>query len=324
MKENRDWITETLDHLDPALIEDMDGQTKAKRRPAPVRVLMAAACICALLVTAAMAAEAMGFDFVMLFHKGEEKTFTYVIHGSDELLEGSSIFEIDGSGIMERIPLNELSPALQELGEKRKDEDWYGEERFFASWAEAEEFLGRKLAYNAALEEFLSNEIAEDAAAINTMPGWTPRMPYTRWNGDKLVQSGRCLLDASFKYGELNSVTISAVYTMPLSDGKKKTLCVDADFYVGEGPLQSPIWAFSSNNGLWSVDGQENYLTANKLESAIIDVKVVRDGNVTQDGCYQAFFFLRGSRFHLKAHYSGPEEQEATLAGLKEVLDNFQ
>lgn len=64
MKEDSGRILEVLDHLDPALIEDMDGQATAKRRPAPVRVLLAAACVGVLLVIAVVAAEISGVDIV--------------------------------------------------------------------------------------------------------------------------------------------------------------------------------------------------------------------------------------------------------------------
>lgn len=62
MKEDSGRILEAMDHLDPALIEDMDGQTTVKRRPAPVRVVLIAACVGALLITAVAAAEVAGVD----------------------------------------------------------------------------------------------------------------------------------------------------------------------------------------------------------------------------------------------------------------------
>lgn len=64
MKEDHGRILEALDHLDPALIEDMDGQATAKRRSTPVRVLLIAACICTLLVMGVVAAEISGVDIV--------------------------------------------------------------------------------------------------------------------------------------------------------------------------------------------------------------------------------------------------------------------
>ena len=64
MKENDRWLTEAMDHLDPALIEDMDGQAAVKRRPAPMRVMLVAACICALLAVGAVAVSIAGnLDF---------------------------------------------------------------------------------------------------------------------------------------------------------------------------------------------------------------------------------------------------------------------
>lgn len=317
MRENGAWVSAALDHLDPALLEDLDQVPKARaRRPVPVRVLLAAACICGALVIGAVAAEALGFDFVKIF-QGEEKPIVYLNmteYGAGERVEVGTLYEVDGSGLMSSIPLGELSPALQEIQEQYKDEDWYSENVGFDSWAEAEEFLGRELADNAMLDG----------------------MEYgTRFaNAEEDWQKKACSVGAFIKYGELSSVNVAAKYLMPVSQGGtsvstgmsvtvSRDISVYADFFIGEESPSYPAFGFM-DNGYWAAEGQEGYLTANGLETVIISLKQARDDNIMPYGDYHAFFFLRGVRFRVEVHYWDPEDQEVVLAGLKEVLDHFQ
>lgn len=308
MSENGAWVSEALDHLDPALLEALEGADGTKvRHPVPVRVLLAAACICGALVIGTVAAEALGFDFVKIF-QGEEKPIVYVNlkdYGSGERVEASTLYEVDGSGLS-NIPLRELSPAIREIQEQYKDEDWHTENVGFDSWAEAEEFLGRELADNAVLD----------------------RMEY----GKRFVepkedwQRKACSVGAFIRYGEISSVDVVAEYLMPISQGGTSVstgISVRADLYIGEELPFYPTFGFM-DTGYWAAEGQEGYLTANGLETVIISLKQVRDGNVTQRGEYHAFFFLRGVRFRVETNYWGPEEQETVLAGLKQVLDAFE
>lgn len=306
MSENREWVNEALDHLDPALLETLEGAAGTKtRRPVPVRVLLAAACICGALVIGAVAAEALGFDFIRIFGSPEEKIVHVKIKGDDgseEWEEMGLLYEVYGTGKMESIPLRKFSPAFQAIQEQHKDEDWYHENLGFDSWAEAEEFLGREVADNAVLD----------------------RMEYgKRFVGlEEDWQEKACSVGASVRGGELSSASVGAQYRLPFSDGGT-SISVYADFYIGEELGSYPDYGFI-DNGYWTVEGQESYLTANGLETAIISVKEVRDGNVAQSGQYHAFFFLRGARFRVEINYWDPEEQETVLAGLKQVLDAFE
>lgn len=309
MTENSGRILEALDHLDPALMEDMDGQTTVKRRSAPVRVLLVAACVGALLVTAVVAAEALGFDFVRIFGSSEEKTVYVKIRGDDsteEWEEMGLLYEVYGSGNMKNIPLRELSPAIQEIQEQYKDEDWYGENLAFDSWEEAEEYIGRELADNALLAQ------AE----------------YTRLQyGPEPHVEGNCIVGPFFTYGELSSMDVAARYSLPYPNAKMGEINniimeVEADLYIGYDLPMNPDYAFI-DNGYWAVAGQESYLTVNGLEAVIIDVKDVRDGEIQSDGSYHAFFFLRGVRFKLKVGYWG-DRAEPILTTLKQVLDAYQ
>lgn len=311
MKENDLFMQEALGYLDPGLLEESERTVGKKRRPAPVRALLAAACICALLVVGAVAAEVAGFDFVRIFGAQEEESACYVIlrgdDGAEELEEMNYLYMVYGSGAMKNIPLRELSPALQELQEQYKDMDWHTELLGFDSWAEAEEYIGRELADNAVLDQAeyeLSNRRTENQSV-----------------------EGNCIVSASVKYGVLESMDVNARYSLPYPNAKigeinNIIMNVEADLDIGDELPMCPDVGYI-DNGYWAVAGQESYLTANGLEAVIIDIKDVQDGEIQSNGCYHAFFFLRGVRFKLEVGYWG-NRAEPILTTLKQVLDAYQ
>lgn len=287
MKENDLFMQEALGYIDPGLLEESEKVMAKKRRPAPARALMVAACVCALLVTVAVAAEIAGFDFVKILSNGEESE------------QGDSYWA--GSAGLEYIPLEELSPAFQELQEQYKDEEWHVERRYFDSWEEAEEYVGREISDNSVL--------AQNA--------------YTTRLTDEGNWENICAVDVYIKYGEISMLNVYAYYDMgwPWSTAD---IIVETTLYIGEGPSpiteQSDGYIFGVSFGEYmTVEGQEGYLAANGLETVIVSMKNISD----EGGAYHAHFFLRGIRFWVMANY-GPEDQETVLAGLKEVLDNFQ
>lgn len=61
---NKEQILNVMDHVDPALIEGIDGRRTKKRLPPIARTGLIAACLCAALVGTAFAAEILGIKFV--------------------------------------------------------------------------------------------------------------------------------------------------------------------------------------------------------------------------------------------------------------------
>ncbi|MBP3520848.1 MAG: hypothetical protein J6J87_05855 [Oscillospiraceae bacterium] len=282
MKEDSGRILEAMDHLDPALIEDMDGQATAKRRPAPVRVLLAAACICALLVTAAVAAEALGFDFVKIFSFEKE----------GKQVEG---YRADGSGIV-YIPLKDLSPEVQALEGQYADEYIHTERLSFDSWEEAEEYLGY---------EIVDHPVLRGADYIRA-----------NYSIDGVPVTGNCNVTIDLRGGEVFMITVqSSVRKYPSS------FTMTATLYVG-GPLpdQTEDPGFGYFSHVETVEEQEDYLTANNIETVIVCMEHGDMGN----GTYHANFFLRGIRFSVRAGFPNPERQQSALSKLKQDLDAFE
>lgn len=293
-------------------VMNMTERERAKKtRSTPVRVLMAAACICALLVVGAVAAEALIFDFVHVYGSENPQTVYVRMRGDEENEpeEMNVLYEVVGDDAMRNIPLSELSQAIQDFAEQHKEEEWYGENLTFDSWEEAEKYIGRELADNAVLEQ------------AEYFPS-----SYRYISEDQNVE-GNCIVGPFIKYGELSSVDVDAKYSLPYPNAKigginNIIMKVEADLYIGYDLPMNPNYVLI-DSGHWAVAGQESYLTANGLEAVIIDVKDVQDGEIQSNGSYHAFFFLRGVRFKLEVGYWG-DRAEPVLTTLKQVLDAYQ
>lgn len=310
MKEDKLFVQEALGYLDPELLEESEKTMGKKRRPAPVRALMAAACICALLIIGSVAVELLEFDFVHIFGEQEEKKTVYMrIEGDEEAKEMGLVYEVNGSGAVKNIPLSDLSPALQELQEQYKEEDWYTQDLAFGSWEEAEEYIGHEISDNAVLDQ------------AEYVPSTYGIVEHSR------EVEGNCIVFAAVKHGELNSVDVHAQYRLSIPGAKDEDtesihVSVEAHLFTGDELPMYPVFMLIDNGHLTAA-GQESYLTANGLEAVIIDVKDVQDGEIQSNGSYHAFFFLRGVRFKLEVGYWG-DRAEPVLTTLKQVLDAYQ
>ena len=294
----------------------MSEQERTKKtRPLPVRVALAAACICALLATAAIAAEALGFDFVKIFPDGEKKVIQGTVQGqeSEGIQEWELDYEVDGSGV-EYIPLEDFSPAVQALTEQYKDTDRHEKKLMFDSWEEAEEYLGYEIMDNSVL------------AQGKYFPVRLSR------EGEPLP--GNCEVSIHIRNGgDISTINVTSKIDMFEETPEKphgiEWYEVSAILYVGE-PLvdlpNGPSVGYKLSDGS-TVEWQESYQTPNGLETVLVNIERAPttrdDGSEYRGGEYHAHFFLRGVRLEVWGTYSA-ENQEATLTRLKQILDSFE
>lgn len=148
MKEDSGRILEALDHLDPALLEDMDGQTTVKRRSVPMRILLAAACVAGLLMIGAVAVEVItGIQVGDLSLAGKfvginEDTGEYEELYEDR--EGITVIAPDG------FSWSRASKELWDMVAQAPEDRYYA---YFDSQDELEKFLGFSLPKNSVLDE---------------------------------------------------------------------------------------------------------------------------------------------------------------------------
>lgn len=307
-------------------VMNMSEQERTKKtRPLPVRVALAAACIGALLMTAAIAAEGLGFDFVKIFPDGEKKIKQGTVQGqeSEGIQEWEVDYEVDGSGA-EYIPLSALSQEIQDKRAQVNQEGvYYDETLAFDTWAEVEEYLGLELADNDLLDL------------------GTHRFPVRYREG--VPEWGNYLVDIRYPLNGAVGITVSSVINLG-------NLSCDVSAYIGAGGDDDGS-GITLNFGFpddWTVESQESYLTPSGLETVIVHIEKGswprEDGGEHRAGGYRAYFTLRGALFEVETGYSyevlpeGVEEtmrpgviweshpptQKQALATLKEILDAFE
>ncbi|MBP3520846.1 MAG: hypothetical protein J6J87_05845 [Oscillospiraceae bacterium] len=269
-------------------VRNMSEQERTKKtRPLPVRVALAAACICALLATAAIAAETLGFDFVKIFNKEEAE-------------ETDLDYMVDGSGV-KHIPLSALSQEAQALKEQYEDrDDGYvcTVELAFDSWEEAEEYLGYEIMDNPVLAR-----------------GTYGSVSLLSKEGDE--RSANCWIKVIF--GDDGEITYIQVFSRMNLSASPNGYMVEATLYMRaiEDRPKDPTVAYKYPDDS-HVEGTEDYLTPDGLETVIVNIERGDRG-----GEYNAHFFLRGIQFRVGTYYPA-EEQEAALTELKQVLDAFE
>lgn len=305
MTEDSGRILEALDHLDPALIEDMDGQATVKRRSTPMRVVLAAACVGVLLVVAVVAAEVVKGGFMRIYR------------GTGE---NSNVFYFGADGDIERIPVENLSPELQSLADLYRDEAFHMEHLGFDSWEEAEDFLGRNIMDNPLL----------------TGGGYLPNG--VTYEGEHT--EGNCVVSVVTDYGVIRRVDVDAQFSLePEGSWGSPWVEVEVSIYVEQNfegtPLESAVneaepspeeTEYTPDPKEYVTMEPENYRTANDLEATIFDLPFIsKEENTEESGYYYGFVFLHGVQVRVSRHYSGQEgNKEMALSILKQVLDAFE
>lgn len=304
MKEKDLLIQEALGYLDPALLEESERAVGKKRHSAPVRALLAAACICALLAVGAVAVEAISGGFMEIYRWTGES---------------GNVFFFGNYGDVGKIPVEDLSPEIRAVADLYRDEAFHQEFLSFDTWEEAEDFLGLNIMDNPLLAGggYLPNGVTYQEEHIE----------------------GNCVVDVITDYGVIRYVTVDARYSLePEGSWASPWVTVEASIYVEQNfegtPLESamnteeptPEERASYTENYDEVKEQENYRTANGFKAAIFDLIYVtkdEDGNTYDWGDYEAAFFQPGIRITVRRYYS-EEDKEMALAELKQVLDAFE
>ena len=311
-----DWTHEILNHLDPALIEQTEVRAK-RALPRAGRIALIAACLCAVLVSGAFAAQtiwgipifkpidtspvdgtpANGFTTVIELPEGTEQS------------EGSHVNPLltpDVNGVYKQWEevysqrLRDYAATLKTgtLGKKN-----------FSSWDNAEEFIGIDLLNNPVLERGTSGSLfySDDPNAPKTQ---TP-----------------CCVTVTAMDSALTSVQAEAVYFLNYVDVAENEhysnfVPVRMELFVQSYTKNSPIApedmfiAFGFPEGYTFTT--ETYTTPSGLTASIVGVHDT-DGVLF---CYCAQFALNRNAVTLSSTFV-PDPAHA-LSTLKEVLDAFQ
>ncbi len=171
---NREQILNTMEHIDPALIEGMEVRRTGRRLPRAVRTGLVAACLCAALVGTAFAVEVATGKILLRYFSADEY---------NEIMETVDPGFQPGEDAHEGIVLtkDELGVSLDGISAEAlafaREREGKGEpaDREFATLEEAEAFLGMDFYDNAmmdslAAQDYIGPELYDDEGNLVQLP----------------------------------------------------------------------------------------------------------------------------------------------------------
>lgn len=262
----KEHIMDAMGYIDPALVAAADAPA-ARGRKGWARYGLIAACLCLALVGTAAAVDIIGvrIDWKVPAFWSEDGYSAYGVKG----------------GIVP-IPADDFPQAVRDLAEE-------GRRKYFSSWDEMEQFLGRDL---------VDNPVLDALRPGNENPGHISLFATAGEQGlCSIVADDIRVLD-----DHVLIVRKAQLYTENFGDGNF------------EGALH---WA-----GYWegSQVAQTEYTTSNGLRAVIVDAVSDASGEGTAR-CSNAYFSFNGVLYSIEV--SNTIGEEDTLTVLKRLLDGF-
>lgn len=310
-------------------VMDMTERERTKKtRPAPARVLMAAACICALLAVGAVAvAEMVGIQVGPIL-PGDELPLDPSKNPED--YSGYTIIH-DGGFSWDRV-----SAELKAEAKENMREGIYT--AYFGSQAELEAALGFTLPYNSFLAA------AQESEGRYGLPGSLPGTKEVIHIFGQLLLVGNeetlSWLSADTNYAISNPEHVAHTVDLPISEEERKdgvvssyTTCmgevsVSVNYEGRESEMSGTITYLYENFELT----REDYVTPNGVQTVIIreDSKTPAliefdEGLIEFDEGYQSYTaYLTVDGMMLSVHVHGNENCTDVKGVLKSILDAYQ
>ena len=298
MKQNDFYMQEALGQIDPILLEEAGTQTGKHRRSVPVRVLTVAACLAAILVVGAVAAELAGFQISgilsghELFPDGLPDTWR-----GDGAVEDYTGYKVSSE---ESFAWDKVSDELRAAVAQAPDHAYAG---YFDSQAELEEFLGFSLPENSILSS------AQESTA-----------GYQFDDEEEITHAFSRLFVAGTSDGEPSSLWLLASYSLQEhehanpaeADACRGGINVHLQFHGYGNGGHSTTYSYQD----WILT-QETYVTAGGWEATIIQTasQVNPDAQI-----YVAYLSLDGLTVEIRV---GGDECVDAKEVLKSVLDAY-
>lgn len=284
---DRDLLLDAMGCVDAALVEEA---ACCRRKSKKWRPALIAACLCLALIGTAMAGEIIsGGGGLLEFFRGQ--TFPEV-----DVLDPMDGYSVTNIGVTP-LPVADFSREVRELAENAQ-EDMVGMP--FASWADAQRYLG---------VELMRNDVLERA----------DRQPFGWGAEDNLVH---CLVEVGAYDNLLRWVHVVASYALEDGADGVAMITVQAQAYT-EHTLVDP-------NGIGMTTAydqgtvellQQEYTAANGTPVTIVELRRQGGGDASA-AAFDAYFSMKGIRYQVICR--GQDNAEAALAVLKQVLDAFR
>ena len=275
----------------------MSEQERTKKaRPVPVRVVLVAACVAALLAVGAVAAEVSGVDIVetiktaLGLQVSEPKT---IIRPTDEAeLEGWTV------ALPEGIAEDHLSAEF---------------------WAELQSAEPDEYDMRCIFKEFQSRE--ELKAYLGVAPTLNPLLE----QGDIALEGhgGWHLEGRSNAEVEITYVWVTGNFSIPVPETDGKTIHVLLDTWVSTAERPSGGIYFENVEEVI----QEEYVTKNGLKAVLSNTRFAptEENPEYYGGCGIAEFYLDGFAYRLRVWYDTQwTEGDQVTATLKSILDAYE
>lgn len=310
---NKEQIMEAMSCMDPALVEAADRSNSRRARSGWKRLVVAAACLCALLAGTAVAAELSGVR-VVDFWENESRVIDP--DGTSKEVTGYTI-----SRGIRYFSIDELSQQIMEM-----DQGFTAPAaQTFSSWEEMEDFVGVKVMENPVLAA------ARSGGVIDTgLPGGKSRFVARFDPGPGHASDGVTPMDG------ITGITLYGSYYLRNGDPDLQpwnhiSVDVSAELVLNtENSSLDEIEIFYSSDDVEVT--QEIYVTPNGLSALIYKAEIPEQqgGSVPSPAVdwYTTYFTLNGVFFRISAvdykNFNGGNIPSGLVEDtLKEVLDGF-
>lgn len=300
-----DWNHMILNEIHPELVEEAAVPFR-KRSFRPVRIAVAAACMCALLLGGAFAAEAI-FGIPIFKSVGTNPLSGDPINGFQAIVEQPETTTTNPitTGVF-KLPDTAFSEKAHTLAAE-KGHGWV--DLRLDSWQEAESLLGIDLISNPVLNNAVIGSVYYAESETAPPEEYVCRLTLGAINGKLASSSAESVYFLNYVDQYEGGVRVSSTpvrMALTVNTYTENSMIAPEDIFTTYGFPEN--YTFTS----------EHYTASNGVTALLVGVSCP-DSDPTS---YYAFFAWKGSAVTLKADYA-PDPTHA-LSTLKEVLDAFQ
>lgn len=278
------YSLEVMDHIDPALVEEVELSGPRKQRRPRFRAAVIAACVCLALVGTGAAAVANGWI------KLSDIT-TRQINRRDGTTLSIATAKIVSDG-KTYVPWERFSQQCQDFPSSFTGMPQY---KGFASWDELEAFLGLNI---------MDNPVLDQAK---------PSLHENRSSLGGRMETGSCFAGFYGKLDEPYYVDLSAVYQFETHDSIPLYVGLYTRIATGPREEQTTARIFEKTGGDMIALTTETYVTPSGLEAIFITSNL---------GDIEAYFQINGVVFNIHSYCDNEHMEEGTRT-VKEILDAF-
>lgn len=283
-----EFSLEVMNHIDPALVEEVELSEPPKRQRPRFRAAVLAACLCLALVGTGAAAVANGWI------KLSELTSRQINRRDGTMLSIATVKVITDGG-KSYVPWESFSPQCRDYPGSFLGLPQY---KGFDTWEELEAFLGLNIMDNPVLDQ-AKPAIHENKSSLGGR-----------------TETGSCFAGFQGTIEEPERIVLSAVYQFEILDGIPLYLSLSTTIQITPYESEDQIAGSTiyQSNGKEMIElTTEEHVTPSGQETVIITSNM---------GSIETYIQINGTIFRICSHCDS-EHMEEGLRTVREVLDAF-